>query len=58
MKSGEFDRRRNLTKCNSIFLTGSTRLRKKLRPGRQDGQDVVIRKQNNPDNPDNPVNPV
>jgi hypothetical protein len=24
LKSGQFDRERNLTKCNSIFLTGLT----------------------------------
>jgi hypothetical protein len=53
--SVQADRKRNLKKCNSIFLTGSTRLRKKLRPGRQDGQDIVIRRQNYPDNPVNPV---
>jgi len=38
------DRKRNLKKLNSIFLTGSTRLRKKLRPDRQDGQDIAKRK--------------
>jgi hypothetical protein len=57
LKSGQSNRIKNLTKCNFIFLT-PMEWDKKIPLGRQDqqdGQDIAILKQNNPDNPVNPV---